>query len=304
MKIQQDILAALSYFDMWDYPLTYGEIFSYLENNYSSNDFSEAIDALVDSGLIFQFEKFYCLKNDFSLAIRRKIGNRNANKLIQKAQKVGRILIRFPFVRAVGISGSLSKNFADDRSDIDLFIITEKNRLWIARTFMHLFKKLTFLVNKQHHFCMNYYIDEQQLEIQEKNIYTAIEIATIIPLQGDAIFEEFYKANTWIARYLPNKNIVSIPVMAAPKRFLTKSLERIFNNNTGEKIDNFLMKITAERWHEKTLKKKLNMRGSIMGMAASKHCAKPDPANFQEDLIRKYYNNLSKLLQQTEDKIA
>jgi predicted nucleotidyltransferase len=114
-----------------------------------------------------------------------------------KAKGVGRLLIKFPFVRGVGISGSLSKNFADDKSDIDLFIITEKDRLWIARTLMHCFKKLTFLANRQHHYCMNYYVDEQQLQIAEKNIYTAIEVDTLIPLEGDVVFEQFYTANTW-----------------------------------------------------------------------------------------------------------
>jgi hypothetical protein len=69
------------------------------------------------------------------------------------------------------------------------FITTAKNRLWIARTLMHGLKKLTFLFNKQHYFCMNYYVDEvQQLQIREKNIYTAIEVATLMPSTGRYYF--------------------------------------------------------------------------------------------------------------------
>ena len=52
---------------------------------------------------------------------------------------------------------------------------------------------------------MNYYIDEDQLEIVEKTLYTAIEIVTLIPLQGDTVIEQFYAANTWTRNYLPNK---------------------------------------------------------------------------------------------------
>jgi predicted nucleotidyltransferase len=135
---------------------------------------------------------------------------------------LAQLLIKFPYVRGIGISGSLSKNFADENSDIDLFIITKKNRLWIARTLMHLFKKLTFLVNKQHYYCMNYYIDEQQLEIVEKNIYTAIEVVTLIPLQGDGAFASFYSANAWTKDYLPNK-VMRISSAKPSKRHLLKS---------------------------------------------------------------------------------
>jgi predicted nucleotidyltransferase len=166
---------------MFDYPLTYSEIFLFLENKYRQSEFSEALNSLVFNKMIFQFDKYYSLKNDYGLIARRNKGNEKAAELIKKAKEVGRLLIKFPYVRGVGISGSLSKNFADNKSDIDLFIITKKNRLWVARSFMHCFKKLTFLMNKQHHYCMNYYIDEEQLQIVEKNIYTAIEVGTLIP---------------------------------------------------------------------------------------------------------------------------
>jgi hypothetical protein len=87
----------------------------------------------------------------------------------------------------------LSKNFADERADIDYFVVTKANRLWIARTLMHLFKKLTFLVGKQHYFCMNYFVDEEALTIQEKNLFTAVEVATLIPVCGNGSMESFLR---------------------------------------------------------------------------------------------------------------
>jgi predicted nucleotidyltransferase len=304
LTIKRNILAALAYFDMFDYPLTYSEIFLFLENKYRQSEFSEALNSLVFNKMIFQFDKYYSLKNDYGLIARRNKGNEKAAELIKKAKEVGRLLIKFPYVRGVGISGSLSKNFADNKSDIDLFIITDKNRLWVARSFMHCFKKLTFLVNKQHHYCMNYYIDEEQLQIVEKNIYTAIEVGTLIPLEGDTVFERFYAANSWTRDLLPNKNLRLASAKPLRKYFLKSLVETLLNNRVGEWLDNMLMKFTDGRWNKKTQMKKLNMRGTVMGMAASKHCAKPDPVNFQTKLITRYQHKLVSLLQETENRVA
>jgi hypothetical protein len=213
-------------------------------------------------------------------------------------------LIKFPYVRGIAISGSLSKNFADDESDIDLFIITAKNRLWIARTIMHMFKKLTFLVNKEHFFCMNYFIDELGLEIAEKNIYTATEVVTLIPLEGDLTFEKFYSANAWTMAYLPNNYMRVSSAKPLKISMLKRTVEAMMNNRLGNVMDNLLCKVTASRWLKKTQQKKLNTRGIIMGMSANKHFAKPDPANFQQKLIQRYYKRVKELLPDDENTLV
>jgi predicted nucleotidyltransferase len=289
---------------MFDYPLTSGEIYLFLKNKYAQYEFDEAIQGLTLNGPVYRFDKFYALKNDLTLITRRHNGNKKAAELIRIAGKVSNILIRFPYVRGIAISGSLSKNFADDDSDIDLFIITAKNRLWIARTLMHAFKKLTYLVKKEGYFCMNYYIDEAQLEIVEKTIYTAIEVATLIPLQGDSLFEQFYTANAWTLEHLPNK-IMRISSAKPVKRLFFKSLfELTFNNAIGNAIDNLLMKITARQWLKKTQSKKRNAKGAIMAMEVGKHFSKPDPQNFQSKLLLRYQTKVFDILHQTPTSIA
>jgi predicted nucleotidyltransferase len=304
LNLKKNIISTLAYFDMFDYPLSYNEIFLFLECKCEETDLRKTINYLVSCKLIYQIGKFYSLKNDHFIITRRNKGNQKALELLEKAKAVGQLLIKFPYVRGIGISGSLSKNFADENSDIDLFIITKKNRLWIARTLMHLFKKLTFLVNKQHYYCMNYYIDEQQLEIVEKNIYTAIEVVTLIPLQGDGAFASFYSANAWTKDYLPNK-VMRISSAKPSKRHILKScVEFLCNNEVGSWIEKRLMKITAKRWNKKTQLRKLNSRGTIMGMAADQHFAKPDPKNFQIKLIEKYQSKLVPLLAIHEIKVG
>jgi predicted nucleotidyltransferase len=303
-EIKKNILSTLAYFDLFNYPLTMDEVFLYLPIKCGTGDFEYALRCLVIDRLIYRFDKFYTLKNDYFLIERRVKGNTKAAGMIITAKKVSDLLIRFPYVRGIAISGSLSKNFADENSDIDLFIITAKNKLWIARTIMHCFKKLTFLVNRQHYFCMNYYIDEQELQIREKNMYTAIEVATLIPLHGDTIFEQFYTANAWSREYLPNKCMRLSTAKSLKKSFLKRSTETLFNNLLGDSIDTMLMKITAKRWLKKLQMKKQNTRGIVMCLDTGKHYAKPDPRNFQDKLIVKYQNKVSQLLEHWKSSVA
>ncbi|MDB4904272.1 MAG: hypothetical protein JWQ63_3553 [Mucilaginibacter sp.] len=303
-KIKENILAALAYFDMFNYPLTKAEVYLFLKDKHDYEQFDIAIKNLLEEGIIYQFDKFYTLKNDHYLIVRRNDGNQRAAELINIAEKVGSLLIKFPYVRGVAISGSLSKNFADENSDVDLFIITEKNRLWIARTIMHCFKKLTFLINKEHLFCMNYFIDMQQLEITEQNIYTAIEIGTLIPLQGDIVFDKFYAANAWTRKFLPNKHMRISSAEPGKNPLLKDVFEYLFNIKLGNSIDDMLMRVTENRWLRKTLLKKLNSHGIVLSLLTGKHYAKPDPKNFQGKLLEKYEQKVSRLISEYGNSLA
>lgn len=298
--INQNILATLAYFDMFSYPLTRIEIMLYLQQKYYQPDVDAALRYMVANRAIYRFGDYYTLRNDPLLITRRISGNRKASELIKIANRVSDLLIRFPYVRGIAISGSLSKNFADEESDIDLFIITAKNRLWIARSFMHVLKKFSFLFNKQHYFCMNYYVDEDQLQITEKNIYTAIEVVTLMPLQGDAVFENFYANNTWTQEYLPN-NFLRVSTAKPVKTFWLKSVaEFLLNNKLGGMLDRILMRLTRNQWQKKTRNKATNMHGFVLGMIAEQHCSKPDPVNFQRQLLSNYNSKVNGVLERSE----
>lgn len=303
-EIKKNILATLAYFDAFNYPLTREEVCLFLPARYERQIFDEGIACLIRCRLIFRFDKFYTLKNDPYLVQRRTKGNQKAFEMIQTARKVGNWLIKFPYVRGIAISGSLSKNYADDGSDIDLFVIAAPNRLWVARTLMHCFKKFTFLVNKQHCFCMNYYIDEQGLEIAEKNIYTATEVVTLIPIQGDTTFADFFTANAWTRKYLPNHIMRVSTAKSLNKNVLKTLIEFLLDNELGSFLDDLFMKITARRWKQKTELKKLNDHGVLLAMATDKHFAKPDPRNFQSKLISRFEEKVATLLVENEHSVA
>ena len=303
-EIEENILSTLAYFDLFSYPLNRGEIYLFMPAKCDINNFNYALNRLVNEQHIHRFEKYYSLRDDHYLIERRTKGNTHAAELMITARKVCSFLAKFPYVRGIGISGSLSKNFADENADIDLFIITAKNRLWVARTFMHAFKKVTYLFNKQHYFCMNYYIDEQNLEIPEKNIYTAIEVVTLIPLQGDVQFVDFFAANAWSRLFLPNNIMRVSTAKPEPKTWFKLWAERVLSNKFGDWLDDRLWKITSGRWTKKTASKKRNMKGFVMAMETGKHYAKPDPENFQKNLITRYRLKVATVIKENHHSLA
>ena len=289
------ILKTLAYFDIFEYPLTEKEIKDFLREGVDDSIFTETIKQLVSDKVVFSFNGFYALDNNPLKIERRLEGNMRARKLLPTAVKIGSFLFKFPYVRGVAISGSLSKNYADKKADIDFFIITKANRLWIARTILHLFKKITFLVGRQHYYCMNYFIDEEALRIPEKNIYTATEVITLLPVAGSIAMNKFFEANAWSKETLP----ASVPDRTLKISDNTSSLktfsERIFN---WDNLDNFLFRWTSRRWKKKEVHELKNSKGRVMNLVTGKHFSKSDPEAFQQKILRIYESKVKRVADQ------
>ena len=173
-------LKTILYFSIFRYPLKIEEIHSYTNHTNLSDTLNE-LDFLVDEKILIKIEDFYVYGGDLDSVPKRLKGNVLAKKVLVKAKAKARFISKFPFVAAVGVSGSLSKEYYDSDSDIDFFIITQHNRLWICRTLLMVYKKI-FLLNSRKYFCPNYFISSEQLEIIEQNRFTATELKTLIPM--------------------------------------------------------------------------------------------------------------------------
>jgi len=299
-SIKKDILATIAYFNIFDYPLKKNEIFLYLGHSDNYSEFEKALNFLAAESVIFRTGDFYSLHNKPGLALKRQSGYEKAKIMLKKAEKAAWIISAFPFVQGVAISGSLSKYYADEKTDVDFFIITCPNRLWIARTMLHIFKKFTYLFSMQDLFCMNYFIDEAELVILEKNIYTATEIATILPLRGMDAFDSFFKANNWTRTYFPNKHIYLSAAKETKKSWFRSLVEMTLNNGLGESLDDLLMKMTEKSWNNKTSLNKKNSKGMLLSMHIGKHFSKPNPEIFQKRLLLRYEKTVTDIFKYYE----
>lgn len=293
----QNILKTLGYFDLFRYPLTAVEIRLFNQCDIDAATINIGLEELLLEGCVFRLDEFYALHNDEQLVSRRRKGNDLAAMQMKTARQVAKFLAGFPYVKAIAVSGSLSKNFATHKTDIDFFVITAANRLWIARTCMHLYKKLTFIRGRQNWFCMNYYVDEAAMEIEEKNIFTAVEIVTLLPMHGKESLHDFMEKNRWTNSFFPLKVFNNNSAADCSKGLFSKLLEKFFSGKLGDFADKKLMQVTEKRWRRKEDRKALNSRGGLMGMCIGRHFSKPDPKNFQDKVVKAYRENMEAMIQ-------
>ena len=276
-----ETLKTILYFSIFRYPLKIEEIHSYTNYNELSETANE-LNHLIEEKILTKIDEFYVYGSDLDSVTKRLRGNLHAKKALIKAKEKAKFISKFPFVEAVGVSGSLSKGYYDTESDIDFFVITKHNKLWICRTLLMLYKKI-FLLNSRKYFCVNYFISAEQLEIEEKNRFTATELKTLIPLHGKELFENFYQSNHWVTNYFSkfNSNYNQIPTIKKP--LLTKSVEFTLDNGFGNAIDHFFKSITLRKWNAKF--DYLSEEDFKIALKSTKNISKHHPSNFQKKVI-------------------
>jgi hypothetical protein len=288
-----ETLKTILYFSIFRYPLKLDEIHSY--TNYKSiHETIAELEQLMNQKTLTKVDEFYVYANDLESVTKRLKGNLNAKKAIVIAKERAKFISKFPFVKAIGVSGSLSKGYYDNESDIDFFVITKHQKLWICRTFLMLYKKV-FLLNSQKYFCVNYFISENQLEIEEQNRFTATELKTLIPMQGKAAFEDFYQNNAWIKLYFSkfNYNVTDIPEIKKP--IVSAGIERILNTNFGNSIDSIFKSITLRKW--KTKFNYLSEEDFKIALKSTKNVSKHHPSHFQKKVILSLNSKLEEVQQ-------
>lgn len=181
---------------------------------------------------------------------KRVAGNKMALAKMPEAVKWSKIINRFPFVRSVNLSGSIAKNYFDENSDIDYFIVTKANRLWICRSLIVLYWKLLSKENKKK-LCTNYFVDETALELIDKNLFTAIELTYLVPIINLQLSRQLLEKNAWVKNYVENKPLIEKYATVGKKTILKSLIEWLLDNNTGNLLDNLFLKMTIERWRKK-----------------------------------------------------
>ena len=292
--LAKSIIRTLAYYDIFSYPLTKEEIYICSNTNGDTkHSVFEELEVLVSSGIVYNNNKFYSINHNSHLIPKRIEGNKRAIKKMKTAKLYSRFISHFPYVRGVFLSGSISKGYMDEKADIDYFIITAPNRLWITRILLVFFKKM-FLLNSYKFFCINYFISTAELEIEEKNIYTAIELATLIPIYGADVYNEFYGANQWIKNYVPNypkRDVNNLP--ASKKKIFQKVVESLLNNRLGDYVDDKIMKIFI-RFDEKRYGE-LDEDIFRLAFKTRKNISKHHPNFFQKRVLESLRKKLEQL---------
>lgn len=278
---ETSVIKVLAYFKIFKYPLSAKDVwvFNTIEGNLANTQ--KTLEQLFSKKLIYKANSYFSIEDDEKLSERRIAGNALAKKMLPRGIERGKFIHSFPFVRAVFISGTLSKNYMDEESDIDFFVVTKSKRMWIARTFLILFKK-TFLLNSSKYFCLNYFIDNQDFNIKEQNQFTATELATLIPVTNNDILKKLNESNKWLFDFYPNQkeNITAKKAEDVKDGYLKKAFELLFDNKLGDWLNNYLMNLTKNFWNKKF--KNLAKKDFDIGLKSTENVSKHHPKNYQD----------------------
>lgn len=278
------VLRALAYYDIFRFPLTTEEVRLNAAVSLTPNETTEILRALSIKGCVECSGDYFGLKGSLeNNIVQRQLGEQRRAAVTDKVQRYSRRIMRFPFVEAVAISGSYSKGVLSEDGDIDYFIITSPGRLWICRTLLILYKKI-FLLNSRKFFCVNYFIDTAHLVIPDQNLFTATEVKYLLPFGNSSAMQQFFTANNWTDKYLPNKVEPRAMQTDVPEKSIgAKMLQSIFAKKPGDWIDYRLMLLTLRRWKRKF--PHFDESDFDLNMRTRKNVSKHHPQGFQQKVL-------------------
>lgn len=262
------ILITILYSDIFSFPLTKDEIWKYLISN-KKIPFEKFTVALKQLKQIEFKESYYALKNREEIVIERKKNLKELAKKQQLAKRISEKLSIIPSILFIGISGGLAAGNVTIKDDIDYVIITKKNTLYTTRILILILLQILGVRRFRNQklasntICVNLLFDETEIGWfnNNKDVYTAREIAQIIPLfERNSMYDRFLHANSWINHFFPNipiahnmdasgkKGIVSYQ-HESEKHIFSKKINFLLFNSIIETVILFLQVTYMKRHH-------------------------------------------------------
>ena len=199
------ILRTLLYADVFGVPLTVDEIHRYTERvSASRRDIVDALENVpwLRSRVVVDPPYVALARNADAFHLRQQ-RERASRELMPKARTYARRLAALPYVRMVALTGSLAvSNLRDGDDDIDFLVVTAPGRLWLARLLVVSLVHLGRLRGIS--LCPNYLLASDALGQTDRSLFTARELAQMIPLYGCDVYRDLLDANAWARAVLPN----------------------------------------------------------------------------------------------------
>jgi len=221
--LKKAVLRTLAYADIFDYPLTAGEIYRFLivDKTPAEPSFSRQLKQMVAVEERMKIDgQYFFLKNREETVEERQRREKWSQSKMKIAQRVGGWLRLIPSIKMVAVTGALAMNNTEKEDDIDLLIVTSRDRLWLTRL---LAVCLVELVARRRHpsdlpagkhgkqvedkICLNMFLDEGHLQVpqEERDLFTAHEVCQLKPIwERKNTYQKFLKENQWVKQFLPN----------------------------------------------------------------------------------------------------
>lgn len=205
--MKESILQVLRYFSTFAYPPKISEIYQFLDSKCTVRKLEGELQKLAKENEVFIKNGRVALINSFFTEYekRRTISVR----YIQESDRFLKSLSQIPFIYYIGISGSLSMLNTSKAGDIDVFIITTDQTIWITRFSVLVLKKIFSVQNNNigKKICFNLFFSEKglQLPLNKRNEYIAHELLQLkTVVNKNNMYERLLDENRWIEQYFPN----------------------------------------------------------------------------------------------------
>ncbi len=242
----KEILATIQLAHHFESAFSREQVYRYLRVPASPRVFQQTLSDLIADGMVSEkdgvlfaraLEKKYCRKQQWS------------RDLFKHHQKHLSVIARLPWVKYATLTGANAFESCACKDDIDLFLITKKNRLWLSYLTLVLLSKVW---RKRGLLCINYLVDEVNLHTEQQDYYTAVQIVQMIPLIRSDFSEKIIAENSWIFEYLPNAR----PEILDNDFYLLAHKNGIAANNNADngllsRLNRFVYKQYVRRLSEK-----------------------------------------------------
>lgn len=207
--IHEGIIATLTYFDLFDTPLTLEELIDYFYGELPEPP-HEILKALrTVSGVSYE-EGFYFLKGRDEIVALRKKRKAYAAQLWKRVSRYQRIFPLCPFVKMAVVCNTLAYDNVTGASDIDIFVVAESGHLATARFFLKCLTQL-FGVRVHHEkiagrFCLSFFVDETAMNVNplahDFDPHLAYFVKLMMPIADQSTYKKFLEANnSWTSHY-------------------------------------------------------------------------------------------------------
>lgn len=305
-QLQRNIIATLTYYNVIDYPMTAFEIWKYL-TRFGTDDLEGEEFSLADvfrelekddlGKFIEECKGFYFIKGRKKLVDQRISRNKIAEKKFNTLLRIVKILRFAPFVKMIAVTGRLAMKNSEKSSDLDVLIVIKEGKIFAGRTMVtlisHLMGKRRYGRKIASRLCLNYFVSENSLEINLKDLFSSSEYFFMFPVFGFDVFEKFQASNLWIKKYKPNFSQDAIPnLKMVEDNFFSKRIRR-----AGEFVLNFdFIENWLKKWQTARIMRdpRTHRLGSIVIANSDMLIFLPDPQSpkifekFKKDFD--YYN--------------
>jgi hypothetical protein len=251
--LEEAVYWTVAYADIFDFPLTRDELFTYLLTlGGSRGEVEEVVDSsLGDSVGLESDGRFVYLQGRADTVGRRLARGQTSRGMWRRARRYARLIWTLPYVRMVAVTGALAMDNVDPDDDIDFLVVTEPGRLWTARGMIVLLCRLAHV--RGHSVCPNYLISSRALALDGRDLYAAHELAQMVPLHGKSVARQLWRQNDWCSSFLPNVSLDArdgADDALSPRVAVFKGLvELLLRSRLGDRI---------ERWERERKIEKLS----------------------------------------------